>query len=127
LTPLCLFIQTSPIDFAVASGNRNRLFTGKLHVQITTKLRSPQCQTKAPLLNPSRPPQFFVTIYLFKEKKKRRGPKGPNPLSCKKKKKKNNQQPLPRPTEQQINEAKKRKRRSKKKNAGDNFSPAVAV
>jgi hypothetical protein len=63
----------------------------------------------------------------FKEKKKRRGPKGPNPLSCKKKKKKNNQQPLPRPTEQQINKAKKRKRRSKKKTAGDNFSPAVAV
>jgi hypothetical protein len=41
LTPLCLFIQTSPIDLAVASGNINRLFTGKLHVQITNKLRSP--------------------------------------------------------------------------------------
>ncbi len=38
LTPLCLFIQTSPIDFAVASGNGNRLFAGKLHVQITNKL-----------------------------------------------------------------------------------------
>jgi hypothetical protein len=38
-TPLCLFNQTSPIDFAVASGNGNRLFTGKLHVQITNKLR----------------------------------------------------------------------------------------
>jgi hypothetical protein len=48
LTPLCLFIQTSPIDFAVASGNGNRLFTGKLHVQITNKVRSPQYQTKAP-------------------------------------------------------------------------------
>jgi hypothetical protein len=34
LTPLCLFIQTSPIDFAVASGNGNRFFTGKQHVQI---------------------------------------------------------------------------------------------
>jgi hypothetical protein len=32
LTPLFLCIQTSPIDFAVASGNENRLFTGKLHV-----------------------------------------------------------------------------------------------
>jgi hypothetical protein len=26
LTPLCLFIQTSPVGFAVASGNGNRLF-----------------------------------------------------------------------------------------------------
>ena len=34
-TPLCLFIQTSPIDFAVASGNGNRLLTGKRHVQIS--------------------------------------------------------------------------------------------
>jgi hypothetical protein len=56
LTPLRLFIQTSPIDFAEASGNRNRLFTGKLHVQITDKLRSQQYQTKAPLLYPSRRP-----------------------------------------------------------------------
>jgi hypothetical protein len=75
---------------------------------------------------PLDPPHFSLPT-TFKEKKKRRGPKGPNPLSCKKKKKKKGQQPLPRPTEQQINEAKKRKRRSKKKTAGDNFSPAVAV
>ncbi len=39
LTPVCLFIQTSPIDFAVASGKANRLFTGELHVQIANKLR----------------------------------------------------------------------------------------
>jgi hypothetical protein len=55
LTPLCLFIQTSSTGFAVASGNGNRLFAGKLHVQITNKLRSPQCQTKAPLLYTSTP------------------------------------------------------------------------
>ncbi len=41
LTPLCLFIQTSPIDFAVASRNGIRLFTGKQYVQIANKLRSP--------------------------------------------------------------------------------------
>jgi hypothetical protein len=29
LTPLCLFIQTSPNNKAVASGNGNRLFTEK--------------------------------------------------------------------------------------------------
>jgi hypothetical protein len=34
LTPLCLFIQTSPNNKAVASGNGNRLFTEKRHVQI---------------------------------------------------------------------------------------------
>jgi hypothetical protein len=56
LTPLCLFIQTLPIDFAVASGKGNRLFTGELHVQIANKLRSPQCHTEAELLSPSRPP-----------------------------------------------------------------------
>jgi hypothetical protein len=34
LTPLCLFIQASPIDFAVATGKGNEFFTGKLNVQI---------------------------------------------------------------------------------------------
>ncbi len=38
LTPLCLFIQTLPNDFAEASGNGNGLFTGKLHIQITNKI-----------------------------------------------------------------------------------------
>jgi hypothetical protein len=45
-TPLRLFIQTSPNNLAVTSGNGNRFFTQKLHVQIKNKLRSPQCQTK---------------------------------------------------------------------------------
>ncbi len=49
LTLFCLFIQTSPIDFAVASGNGNRLLAGKLQLQITNKLRSPQCQCKVKL------------------------------------------------------------------------------
>jgi hypothetical protein len=46
LTPLCLFIQTSPNNKAVASGNGNRLFTEKRHVQIANNPRSPQCQTR---------------------------------------------------------------------------------
>jgi hypothetical protein len=44
-TPLCLFIQTSPNNLAVASGNGNRFFTQKLHVQVANKLRSPQYRT----------------------------------------------------------------------------------
>jgi hypothetical protein len=64
LTPLCLFIQTLPNNKAVASGNGNRLFTDKRHVQIVNKPRSPQYQTKAELLFPSQPLSFFVTIYL---------------------------------------------------------------
>ena len=56
LTPLCLFIQTSPNNKAVASGNGNRLFTEKRHVQIANNPRSPQCYTEAELLAPSRPP-----------------------------------------------------------------------
>jgi hypothetical protein len=34
-TPLCLFIQTSPNNLAVASRSGNRFFTQKLHVQIS--------------------------------------------------------------------------------------------
>jgi hypothetical protein len=64
LTPLCLFIQTSPNYKAVASGNGNRLLTEKQHVQIANNPRSPQCQTEAELLFPSRLLSFFVTIYL---------------------------------------------------------------
>jgi hypothetical protein len=64
LTPLCLFIETSPNNKAVASGNGNRLFTEKRHVQIANNHRSPQCQTEAELLFLSQPLSFFVTIYL---------------------------------------------------------------
>ncbi len=41
LTPLHLFVMTSPINKAVASGNGNRLFTEKRHVQIANNPRSP--------------------------------------------------------------------------------------
>jgi hypothetical protein len=64
LTPLHLFVMTSPINKAVASGNGNRLFTEKRHVQITNNPRSPQCQIEAELLAPFPPTSFFVTIYL---------------------------------------------------------------
>ncbi len=64
LTPLHLFVMTSPLNKAVASGNGNRLFTEKRHVKISYNLRSPQYHTNAELLCPSRPPSFFVTIYL---------------------------------------------------------------
>jgi U3 small nucleolar RNA-associated protein 23 len=60
------------------------------------------------------------------KKKKRRGPKGPNPLSCKKKKKRSRQDGAP-PTQQQINELKKRKRRSRKKTAASHVSQPVPV
>jgi hypothetical protein len=62
LTPLRLFIQTSPINFAVASGNRNRLFTGKLHVQIANKLRSPEYGTEVQLVSPFRPTSLPSTF-----------------------------------------------------------------
>jgi hypothetical protein len=39
-------------------------FTVKRHVQIASNPQSPQSQTEAQLLSPSRPPLFFVTIYL---------------------------------------------------------------
>jgi hypothetical protein len=64
LSPLCLFVETMPINKAVASRNGNRILTQKLHVQIANNPRSPQCQTEAELLSSSRPPSFFVTIYL---------------------------------------------------------------
>jgi hypothetical protein len=61
---LCLFVETSPINFAGMGGNGNRLFTEKQHVQMANNPRSPQCQTEPELMCPSRPPSFFVTIYL---------------------------------------------------------------
>jgi len=77
LTPLCLVIQTLTIDFVVASGNGNRLFAGKLHVKITNKLRSPQCQTKAPLpekIYIERRPSFSVSLELGRREKVARHP-----------------------------------------------------
>jgi hypothetical protein len=47
LSPLCLLVKTSPFILAVASGNGNRFFTQKLHVQIANKPRSPQSQMDA--------------------------------------------------------------------------------
>ncbi len=35
LSPLCLFVETMPINKAEASGNGNRFLTQKLHVQIS--------------------------------------------------------------------------------------------
>jgi hypothetical protein len=64
LSPLCLFVMTSTINKAVASGNGNRFLTQKQHVQISNNPRSPQGQTNAELLSPSRPTSFLVTIYL---------------------------------------------------------------
>ncbi len=64
LTPLCLFIQTSPNNKAVVSGNGIRLFAEKRHVQIANNPQSPQCQTEAELLFTSRPLSVFVTFYL---------------------------------------------------------------
>jgi hypothetical protein len=55
LSPLCLFVETMPINKAVASGNGNRILTQKLHVQIANNPRSPHCQTEAEILSSSRP------------------------------------------------------------------------
>ncbi len=43
LSQLCLFVETMPINKAVASGNGNRILTQKLHVQIANNPRLPQC------------------------------------------------------------------------------------
>ncbi len=48
-TRLCIFVQTSPNNLAVASRNGNRFFTQKPHVQIANKLRSPQCRIEVPV------------------------------------------------------------------------------
>jgi hypothetical protein len=47
LSPLCLFVETMPINKAVASGNGKRILTQKRYVQIENNSRSPQCQTMA--------------------------------------------------------------------------------
>jgi hypothetical protein len=64
LSLLCLFLETMPIIKAVASGNVNRFFRGKEHVQKANTPRSPQSYTNGQLLLASQPTLFFVTIYL---------------------------------------------------------------
>jgi hypothetical protein len=46
LTPLCLFIMTLPFNKAVASGNGNRFFTWKQHVQIANDPRRHNARTR---------------------------------------------------------------------------------
>jgi hypothetical protein len=46
LYPLCLFVKTSSFNLAEASGNGNRFFTQKFHVQIANNPRSPQSQAE---------------------------------------------------------------------------------
>ncbi len=41
LSPLCLFVETMPINKAVASGNGNRFLTQKEHFQISYDIRLP--------------------------------------------------------------------------------------
>ena len=62
--PLCLFVETSPVNLPVASGNGNIFFTQNRHVQIAKNPRSPQSQTEFQWWYPSRPTSFFATIYL---------------------------------------------------------------
>ncbi len=62
--PLCLFVKTLPIYYAVASGNGNRYFTQKWHVQLANNPRSPKSQTSMQRYTSFRPPSYFVTIYL---------------------------------------------------------------
>ncbi len=57
--------MTSPFNLAAASRNGIRLFTQKLHVQITNNPRSPQSQTDAQWSSASWPPSFFVTSYFY--------------------------------------------------------------
>ncbi len=44
LRGLCIFVNTSPINIAGASGNGKRYFSQKLQVQIANNSRSPQSQ-----------------------------------------------------------------------------------
>jgi hypothetical protein len=68
LSPLCLFVKTSHINFAVACRNRKRFFrfltqhnAFKLH--ITVNRQNVRLKLKYYLL-PDPPPHFFITIYL---------------------------------------------------------------
>jgi hypothetical protein len=69
LIPSCLFIQTLPINQAVASRNGKRFLTQKLHIQIANKPLSPQCRTEVQLLSPFGPTSFSLPS-TFKEKEK---------------------------------------------------------
>ena len=60
----CLLFEKSPINLAVASGNGNKIFTGKQHDQKDYKPRSPLSDTSTWHLPPSRPPSILVTICL---------------------------------------------------------------
>jgi hypothetical protein len=44
--PLCLFVKTSPINFAGMGGNGNESFTGKQHVQTAYNPRSPRSEAE---------------------------------------------------------------------------------
>jgi hypothetical protein len=61
-TPLCLFRQTSPNNLAVASGNGNRFFTQKLHVQIANK---PGLEKTRVFLKKPSPVGFFGFFGVF--------------------------------------------------------------
>jgi hypothetical protein len=47
---LCLFVETSPINYAGKSGKRNRYFIQKLHLQMANSYRWPQSQTDVQLI-----------------------------------------------------------------------------
>jgi hypothetical protein len=66
LSPLCLLPKTSPLNLAVASGNGNRIFTQKLHVQIqiTLNRHSPRLMPNDCLL-PN--PPYFSLLSTFKD------------------------------------------------------------
>ncbi len=52
--------MTSPIKWAVASGNGNKEFYRKIQVQISNKNQPPQYQAEDQLLSSSRPPNFSL-------------------------------------------------------------------
>ena len=56
--------MTSPIKWAVASGNGNKEFYRKRQFQISKKPQSPQCQIEDQFLSSPGPPYFFIAIYL---------------------------------------------------------------
>ncbi len=64
LSPICLIVQTSPIN--LANGNGNRFFAQKLHVQIAYNPRSPHSpmQTDVQLIVSFPINLIFVTMVL---------------------------------------------------------------
>jgi hypothetical protein len=62
---LCLFVKTSLINYAVATGNgNNEVYKETTSLNFKEFLIAMQCQTKAELLSSSCSPSFFITIYL---------------------------------------------------------------